>query len=188
MASQVNGLRDVLDEESESETDSPEPSQPQELSTRSSNVTKPTPFNFLLCGSDSFILAPDAIEQPPQFMIDKLLTLYFYNVDPIFKVLHAPSVRGCLQQGRSYPGHGRGDPAVTALAFATYYCAVITIDDETCISHLGDDKATLRKKYRFAVEVSLAQADFVNSQSITTLQALVILLVCLSFDLWDLPN
>ena len=123
------------------------------------------------------MMAPDAIQQPPHFMIEKLLKLYFDNVDPIFKVLHAPSVREHLQEGKSYLGHARGDPAVKALTFAIYYSAVITVDDDVCKTELGEEKATLRNKYRFAVEVSLAQADYVNSQDITSLQAFVLLLV-----------
>ena len=164
----------MLDEESDSEIDSPESLQSQEA-----EVTKSTCFNFLLCGPDSFMMAPGAIQQPPQPIIDKLLTLYFNNVDPIFKIVHAPSVRDYIQGGKPYLGHARGDPAVTALTFAIYYAAVVTIDDETCRAELGDERTTLCRRYRFATEASLAQADFINSQDITALQALVMMLVCI---------
>ena len=165
-------MRDVLDEESDSEVDSPDPSQASD-----SSAAKPTFFNFVLCGPDSFMMAPDAIKQPPQHTINILLTSYFHNVDPIFKVIHTPTIREYLQEDKPYLGRPKEDPAATALAFAIYYSAIITIDEETCRTQLGEEKATLRKKYRFAVEALLAQADFISSQDIVTLQAFVIMLV-----------
>ena len=123
------------------------------------------------------MMAPDAIKQPPQPIINTLLTSYFHNVDPIFKVIHIPTICAYLQEGKAYLGRTREDPAATALAFAMYYSAIITVDEDTCKTQLGEDRATLRKKYRFAVEALLAQADFINSQDIIALQAFVVMLV-----------
>ena len=123
------------------------------------------------------MMAPDAIKQPPQHTINILLTSYLHNVDPIFKVIHSPTVREYLQEGKPYLGRHKEDPAAAAIAFAIYYSAIITIDEDTCKTQLGEERATLRKKYRFAVEAFLAQADFINSRDIIPLQAFVIMLV-----------
>lgn len=123
------------------------------------------------------MMAPDAIRQPPQFIKDRLLAWYLERVDPMFKIIHAPSVRAHIQDGKPYLGRAAGDPAVTALTFAIYYSAVITIDPEICKAELGEERSILRRKYRFALEASLAQADFINSDDITALQAFVMMMV-----------
>ena len=124
------------------------------------------------------MMAPDALQQPPPAVVDKLLATYFTNVDPIIKVVHAPSVRAHLQESRPYLGHAPGDPAVTALSFAIYFATIATLTQDFCHSELGESKAILRNKFRFGVEASLAQADFINSGKIACLQAFLLLLVC----------
>lgn len=167
-------MRGVLDDDSESDADSPEIVQPYQPSS----VSKAPNFNFVLCGPDSFMMAPGAIQYPSAPMIDSLLSLYFDNVNPIVMIAHQPTIRNHLQGGSPYPGHAQDDPAVTALIFAIFYSAIVSIEDDECKTMLGEEKAVLRKRWRFAIEVSLAQADFINSQDITTLQAFAIMLVC----------
>ena len=123
------------------------------------------------------MMAPDALQQPSSAVVETLLTTYFTNVDLIFKVVHAPCIRAHLLEGVPYLGHRPGDPAVTALSFAMYYATIATLTEEFCQSELGESKAALRSKFRFGVEASLAQADFINSGNITCLQAFVLLLV-----------
>ncbi|KAL8825285.1 MAG: hypothetical protein Q9191_004510 [Dirinaria sp. TL-2023a] len=175
---EVNGLRDVLDASSDSETETPESDQTPEATAPS----KPSSFNFVLCGPDSFMMAPDALQRPTPAIVEKLLATYFTNVDPIFKIVHAPSVRAHLQENRTYLGHAPGDPAVTALSFAIYYATIATLSQDHCQSELGESKVALRNRFRFGVEASLAQADFINSGKVACLQAFLLLLVATRTD------
>ena len=134
-------------------------------------------FNFVLCGPDSFMMAPKALDSPPKHVVEALYTLYFRNVDPLFKVLHAPSMAEYMLEGKPYLGHEPGDPAIDALSFSIYYAGLNTIDAPSCKQRFGEDKSDLLNKYRFALEVCLAKANFINTTEIEVLQAFVIFLV-----------
>lgn len=126
-------------------------------------------------------MAPNALEHPSRPMIELLHNYYFSNVDPMFKVLHRPSVTELMLNGKPYLGHKPDEPAVGALSFAVYYAAINTQNEYNCKQSFGDEKISLLNKYRFAFEVCLARADFVNCVEIEVIQAFVIFLVSCSF-------
>ena len=168
---QVKGLHQVLDFSSDSESDSPEHGQRVEFKADL------TGFNFLLCAPNSFKVTPDALQHPSGPMIDVVRAIFIQNVDPIFKILHGPSILLFTQEGRQTMDHRSRDAAVEALSFAIYYSAVNTQDEHACQLKFGIDKTALLNRYRFACEVWLARADFVNTVDIRTLQAFTIFLV-----------
>lgn len=172
----VHGLREVLDESSDSGSETPERSEaastPPGMTSRG--------FNFVLCGPDSWLISPNALDNPPRHMIEFFYNLYFQNVDPIFKVLHRPSMAEFMLRGNPYLNYKPGDPAVEALSFAIYYAGLSTLDAQKCKQRFGEEKSDLLNKYRFACEVTLARADFINTTKIAVLQAFVIFLVRLS--------
>lgn len=170
----MHGLREVLDDTSESDSETPERSEP--TSTPPSQAAKG--FNFVLCGPDSFMMSPNALDNPSSHMVEMFHTLYFQNVDPLFKILHAPSVAEYTLRGKPYLGHKPSDPAIEALSFAIYYAGLNTLDARICKHQFGEEKIELLHRYRFAFEVCLARADFINSMKIEVLQAFVIFLVC----------
>lgn len=169
----MHGLREVLDDTSDDDAETPERNEP--TNTQSGMASRG--FNFVLCGPDSFMMAPNALENPPRHLVEVLYTLYFQNVDPLFKILHAPSLADFMFEGKPYLDYSPGDPAVTALSFAVYYAGLSTLDPQSCKQRFDEEKTDLLNKYRFAFEVCLAKADFVNSSKIEVLQALVIFLV-----------
>lgn len=123
------------------------------------------------------MMAPNALEPPSRPMIQLLHNYYFSNVDPMFKVLHRPSLSELMLYGKPYLGHRLDDPAVDALCFAVYYAAINTQDELSCKNNFGDTKINLLNRYRFGFEVYLARADFVSSMEIEVIQAFVIFLV-----------
>ncbi len=163
-----------MDESSDSEEETPEQS---ESAGSTPPVTASRVFNFVLCGPDSFMMAPNALEHPPRPTMELLNKHYFNNVDPLFKVLHRSSVTELMLNGNQYLGLRADDPAVDALMFAVYYAAINTQNENSCKQNFGDEKVNLLNKYRFGFEVCLARADFVNSVKIEVLQSLVIFLV-----------
>ena len=163
----------MLADTSESDSETPERSEP----TSTPPGTASRGFNFVLCGPDSFMMSPNALESPSKPMIETLYSLYFENVDPLFKILHAPSMAEFMLKGNPYLNHRPGDPAIDALSFAIYYAGISTVDARKCKQQFGEEKAELLNRYRFAFEVCLAKADFINSTEIAVLQAFVIFLV-----------
>jgi len=65
--------------------------------------------------------------------------------------------------------------------FAMYFGSVTSMDDQECMRYFREGKDRLLRRYKYATEVALTNADFLNSMELAPLQALTIYLVsCLS--------
>ncbi|KAK7422699.1 hypothetical protein QQX98_001487 [Neonectria punicea] len=53
-----------------------------------------------------------------------------------------------------------------------YFGAVTSLSEETCLMHLGEDRAVLVERYKHNVERALDKADYPNSPDLKVLQAL----------------
>ncbi|KAF9768927.1 hypothetical protein IL306_013719 [Fusarium sp. DS 682] len=62
------------------------------------------------------------------------------------------------------------------LLFALYYSAVISMDEDQCLTMLGETRSNSLDKFRFAVEQAMARANLLNTQSLILLQAAVLFL------------
>lgn len=175
-ACKVNGLRDILDDESDDdEEESTSMSSPQSSHAEA-------PYSFVLCGPDSLIVSPDAVQHPPRFMVQALCAEYGRNVTTVFNILHWPTLSAFLIDGKPYLDYPAGHPATEALSFAVYLTTITSKLDEDCLRDFGEPKSVLVKKYRFRLEAALSRADFINTTDLTVLQALMLLLVCARAD------
>lgn len=52
--------------------------------------------------------------------------------------------------------------------------AVTSLQPDSCLKQLGEDRRVLAVQYKQAVEHALARADYLNSTSLETLQAFMI--------------
>jgi hypothetical protein len=133
--------------------------------------------SFGIFGSSALRSSTSSLEHPTPPQVRTLCLIFLSNVDCVFKVLHAPSLKkylfGHVKDLDCSPGPG----GLEALKFAIYYAATTTLNAEQCMKQLGEDKCTLLSKYRSSIELALARADFVNTLELSTLQALVIFLV-----------
>jgi len=174
LTEEVNGLRDVLDHSSDEENETAELTSSPETSSE----VYPPKFNFMICSPWSFMtLLPNGLQHPPKLMIHTLCSIYLHNVDPLCKLLHGPSLRRHLQLGERYLDYRPGNSAVEALSFAVYYAAINAQPEDEFQQMFGEEKNALLHKYQFAVELSLAKADLINTMDISTLQAFLIYLV-----------
>ena len=99
------------------------------------------------------------------------------NVDPLVKVLHVPTFERTIATAASnLAGLPRG---LEALLFAIYYGAVTSSSSEDCLAQFGEAKPVLLARYRFAIEQALARANFLITEEIIVLQAMVLFLMCL---------
>nr|POE56442.1 bikaverin cluster transcription factor bik5 [Quercus suber] len=111
----------------------------------------------------------------------RLWQLYVNNVDPLVKIIHAPTIQAQVLDASSHPD--TLDPAFEALLFAIFYAAAISTHTPDFVSSGGEQVTADRlATYRTAVNHALVRARFVESQDIVTLQAFVIYLVCGRFD------
>jgi hypothetical protein len=99
------------------------------------------------------------------------------NVDPLVKVLHIPTFdRTIIEASSNLSNLPR---ALEALLFTIYYGAVTSLSGEDCLARFGEGKPVLLARYRFAIEQALARANFLITEEIVVLQALVLFLMCL---------
>lgn len=99
------------------------------------------------------------------------------NVDPLVKVLHITTFERTIMEAASHLDNlPRG---LEALLFTIYYGAVTSLSGEDCHARFGESKSVLLSRYRFAIEQALARANFLITEELVVLQALVIFLMCL---------
>ncbi|KAJ5899478.1 hypothetical protein N7495_004222 [Penicillium taxi] len=106
-----------------------------------------------------------------------LCEIYIRNVDPLFKVLHRPSLCAFLCEDKPYLDYEQGHQAPATLAVAVYYAAVGTVDDAQCHLIFGTDKKTISAELQKDTEAALIKSDFVTTEDLTVLQAYVISLL-----------
>jgi hypothetical protein len=87
-----------------------------------------------------------------------------------------------MQEHRSYLDYEPGDRAVDALMFAIYYSAASSLTEEECKQQFGLERSPLLSRFRSDTEKALTRADFLISEDFTTLQALVLYLVSVRFN------
>lgn len=130
-------------------------------------------------GSESVSDSPQSVKgiamsiQTRQTLCD----IYLRNVDPVFKLLHRPSLRAYLHDNQPYLDYEPDDQAPATLALACYSAAVCTIDDSQCQLLFGLDKKSVFTDLQRETESALIRADFVITNDLTILQAYTIHLV-----------
>ncbi|KAJ5537433.1 hypothetical protein N7513_010619 [Penicillium frequentans] len=106
-----------------------------------------------------------------------LCEIYLRNVDPLFKLLHRPSLRAFLHDDQPYLDYEHDHQAPTTLAFAVFSVAVCTIDDSQCQLLFGLDKKSAFVDLQKETEAALVKADFITTNDLTVLQAFVLSLL-----------
>ncbi|KHN94656.1 uncharacterized protein MAM_07411 [Metarhizium album ARSEF 1941] len=104
-----------------------------------------------------------------------LWSVYKENVEPLIKLMHVPSVELILQDARR--NHGRLTPGNEALVFAIYFAAITSLEPDEVQANLGANKDDMIAQYRFAVEQSLAKANFLDTSDLAVLQSFALFLI-----------
>ncbi|RYP64231.1 hypothetical protein DL771_008855 [Monosporascus sp. 5C6A] len=178
LCGEVEGLRQAL----EHSTDSDEEDGPSEDTTPEStrDHTSPSVSSGLLPGY-SLRAGHGVVPQHPEpDHVRYLAETYFNNFDIIVKILHRPTVLAALRRFADAAGdRTQLTPEQEALFFAIYYAAVTTLPAGECAAHLGRERGELVRAFQAGLEHCLARADYLNSDSLETLQALTIYVACL---------
>ncbi|KAL6836966.1 fungal-specific transcription factor domain-containing protein [Trichoderma camerunense] len=104
-----------------------------------------------------------------------LWSVYLENVDPLLKILHVPTMEAILREARRNPE--KLTPGNETLVFAVYFAAVVTLEEADVQTNFGTGKEELLAQFRFAVEQSLAKANFLNTSDFAVVQALTLFLL-----------
>ena len=161
-------MREVLNQSSDEEEDECEAT-PKSISSGESN--------FVICAPD---LLPDmgiALKHPTRPQVQTLHSLFMTKVDPVVKMLHGPSLRRYFVEESGEIECSPGPKGWDALKFALYYATTTSLTPDECLQQLGEDRAVFIQSMRFSTELALARADFVNTEDMSTLQAMVLYLV-----------
>lgn len=111
---------------------------------------------------------------------------FLQNVNPLSKVIHAPHVQPqVLEASKDFDSVSK--PA-TALLFAIYAAAVMSLKEEDCQAQLNMTKTVLLGRYFSAAQQALAAASFMKSRNFVTLQAFVVFLVRRKYPIALLPR
>lgn len=167
LCAEVEGIRQALNQPSEESDDDDEGESPESLDTPSTG-----PSGYLLGNSDYSSRQP-LIHPHPNMMI-RLWTIYSRNVDPLMKILHRPTMGKHFQAYIESPLTHRFTPEINAVMFAIYFCAAACLTPESCFKQLGESKEVLTRRYRVSVERALAEADYLSTTKLETLQALTL--------------
>ena len=159
----INGLRDVLNQDSEDEEEDNGPSPDSAVSD--------VP-NLIFHTSDRVV-----IRSPTREQILVLYKHFISNVHPVVRILHGPSVHSYLVEQSEHLDCSPGPEGWEALSFAVYFTTVTSLTPEVCWQDLHEERAVLIPRFRQGTESALAKVDFVNTEDLSTLQALVLYLV-----------
>ncbi|RFU30743.1 hypothetical protein B7463_g5617, partial [Scytalidium lignicola] len=170
---EVESLRDLM----EGLQDDAESSEP--LATDPSGTESHTPFainqgfffNFSSLAADLQSLMPSPRLVPIYW------EAYTTNVNPMLKFLHIPSIKDSFMSAQ-FSLDGLSRPS-QALIFAICFSAVASMSPDGVKSKFGEEKDILFQRLRFAVEQALARANFMGTNELVTLQALVLFLNCI---------
>ena len=110
----------------------------------------------------------------------RLAQIFFLQVDPIIKIMHKPSLRRLMVEGKRYLSYEDGHPSVELLRSAVCYAAVSSMTEEQCFSTFNASQHALTNEYKEACEAAIERSGLVTSDDITVLQSFVLYLVSMA--------
>lgn len=175
LTTEVQALREALeDEQAEEDGELTTPS------TSSGPGNSSAEYDLIICPPGSVYVMPGALTEPPPQVSNFLCEAFCNNVDRMFKIFHGPTLKAFMIEGKSYLGREYSAPCNKAVKAAVWFAATNTLSDEQCLMYFGQPRAEQVQQFRRMVDVSLAQADLMNTTDLATLQAIATYAVSLA--------
>ena len=121
----------------------------------------------------------DRINQPSRSHSISLWRVYLHNVDPLARFLHIPTTEAALYKAINNPSGIEHD--LSALLFSIYLAALTSIPSTDAAQLLNLPKEEALISFKRGLEQSLAAAEFLESPTMLSLQAMAIYLVSFCF-------
>ena len=166
LSEEVSEMRDILDDPTDEEEDYPSPDSASPASANHQGFI--FSFSSTACSLRNY--------HPPPEQIPIYWNIYKDNVDPVFKLLHIPSMEKIVLHAAQDLNHI--SKSLEALLFVIYYASITSTSSDDCLIVLGVEKELTLRKYRFAAEQAFSRANFLCTQELIVLQALVLFLTC----------
>jgi len=100
---------------------------------------------------------------------------YVRNIDILVKVLYKPTVESIIKSASL--NLESLDASTETLLFAVWFATVTTMSREECLRLHKEERSLVLSRYRHALEQALTQAEWMTSQKIEVLQALILFIV-----------
>ncbi|KIX08632.1 uncharacterized protein Z518_03289 [Rhinocladiella mackenziei CBS 650.93] len=128
---------------------------------------------------------------PPTDHILELWRIFLERINPLFRVVHVPTLQRALQVAIS--NLKRIPRNLEAILFAIYSASVMSLDEHDCERRFGQSRKTLLSRYIQSTKVSLLRAKFMGTTDLVVLQAFLIYLLSVrhiydSRTLWTLTG
>ncbi|BDD59411.1 hypothetical protein MAP00_004619 [Monascus purpureus] len=166
LGDEIEELQDLLDPSSDEEADYPSPD---------STPTSLNNSNAFFFGHYSLAHSLRVYHPSPD-QVQTLWNTYEGNVFPLIPINYPPTTKKLVRE--AWINTDSLDKISEAFVLTIYFAAIVSMSPETCLLQLGEDRNAAVARYRFAVEQALAKADFLNTQSLMLLQAIVLFLYC----------
>ncbi|KAF2664246.1 hypothetical protein BT63DRAFT_418372 [Microthyrium microscopicum] len=128
----------------------------------------------LLLGSRNTVIDLVSIHPDP-IQVLRLWQVFLDNVNPLIKVVHAPSLQASLIEAASHLNSI--DPVQEALMFGIYCVAILSLTSEDCQKMFGSSQQDLLARYQFGCSEGLLNCGFLRSSDRHCLTALYLYLI-----------
>ncbi|KAM0253105.1 hypothetical protein ACHAQJ_007427 [Trichoderma viride] len=153
------------------ETDDPEDS-----SLLGSDELTPDNVADLVLSADMFNSSTEDL-QPDPIHIFRLWQLYLDRVNPLFKVIHVPTMQPFVMEAASnmssLPLHYQ------ALLFSVFAMASVSMTSVECIQTIGLSREAAIQRFNTGTKSALIRYSFLKNHNMTALQAVVLYLLSL---------
>ncbi len=112
---------------------------------------------------------------PNPLIIFRLWQIFLDNVNPLIKIVHAPTTQRCLLDASAHLENVSKE--WEALIFAIYLSAIQSMSADECQTVMGESKGILFRRYHSAAKSALLRANFTSSLDILLLQAFTLYLL-----------
>lgn len=112
---------------------------------------------------------------PSPFRVFQLWQFFLENVNPLTKIIHAPTLQQRILDASDDLASLPED--LEALMFAIYCAALTSLDDSEVQRSFGETRTKLLAMYRQGAQKALVNAGLMKTSNMVVLQALVIFIV-----------
>ncbi|KAJ6015692.1 hypothetical protein N7540_010283 [Penicillium herquei] len=114
---------------------------------------------------------------PEPVHIFKLWQLYLDKINPLLKIIHAPTMQGRIIEAAGNTANI--EPRLEALMFSIYCMSIQSLTTETCQSTFGLSKEDFIARHQFGCQQALLNCQFLRSDNRDCLTALCLFLYSL---------
>lgn len=128
---------------------------------------------YLLAGSSS----PEDLSllHPSPVQIFRLWQIFLDRVNPLLKILHAPTMQQKILEASS--DLENVPESLEVLMFSIYYFAATALIPGESMALFGEEQDSMEMRYKHGFQQALVNAGYLRSSDILTLQAFVLYLV-----------